>query len=101
MPLAPPIHRPCRPDAAAARLADRRRPNANQRGYTYSWSAARALFLAEFPLCRHCLDIGVVRAATVVDHIDPHRGDKRKFWRRANWQSLCETCHNRKTGSGL
>jgi 5-methylcytosine-specific restriction endonuclease McrA len=29
-----------------------------------------------------------------VDHIIPHRGDKRLFWHRANWQPLCAPCHN-------
>jgi len=37
--------------------------------------------------------------ATVVDHISPHKGDSDLFWDRANWQSLCESCHNRKTAS--
>lgn len=30
----------------------------------------------------------------LVDHIDPHRGDMKKFWDSANWQSLCKTCHD-------
>ena len=33
-------------------------------------------------------------AATVVDHIIPHRGDKTLFWDETNWQSLCKTCHD-------
>jgi len=37
--------------------------------------------------------------ATVVDHITPHKGDNDLFWDRANWQSLCESCHNRKTAA--
>ncbi|WP_327787027.1 hypothetical protein [Agrobacterium rubi] len=24
----------------------------------------------------------------------PHRGDKRLFWTRANWQPLCTPCHS-------
>ena len=39
--------------------------------------------------------------ATVVDHIIPHRGDKRLFWDEKNWQPLCKDCHDRKTGTGL
>lgn len=35
--------------------------------------------------------------ATVVDHIKPHRGDKKLFWDRGNWQPLCEHHHNVKT----
>lgn len=41
-----------------------------------------------------CSAKGLVVAANVVDHIDPHRGDKVRFWARDNWQSLCDTCHN-------
>ncbi len=35
--------------------------------------------------------------STVVDHIKPHRGDKKLFWDRGNWQPLCEHHHNVKT----
>jgi len=34
-----------------------------------------------------------VTPATVADHVEPHGGDPRKFW-RGDLQSLCETCHN-------
>ncbi len=34
---------------------------------------------------------------TVVDHIKPHRGDRKLFWDRGNWQPLCEHHHNVKT----
>ena len=40
----------------------------------------------------------MIVAAVVVDHIEPHRGDKIKFWDRGNWQPLCKDCHDRKTG---
>ena len=36
-------------------------------------------------------------AATVVDHIVPHKGDEKLFWDRNNWQALCKQCHDRKT----
>lgn len=35
--------------------------------------------------------------AIVVDHVRPHRGDMVLFWDVANWQSLCLSCHNRKS----
>jgi len=35
-----------------------------------------------------------VVAATVVDHITPHRGDMTLFWDKSNWQSLCKRCHD-------
>jgi 5-methylcytosine-specific restriction endonuclease McrA len=36
-------------------------------------------------------------SATRVDHIEPHGGNEELFWRESNHQSLCESCHNRKT----
>lgn len=35
--------------------------------------------------------------ATVVDHIQPHRGDEELMWNQNNWQALCKPCHDRKT----
>ena len=49
------------------------------------------------PFCRECVRRGVRTWATVADHITPHRGDWALFIDPANLQSLCETCHNRKT----
>lgn len=69
--------------------------NAAQRGYGYKWQKARGQFLHEHPLCVMCEVAGRVEAATVVDHITPHRGDQSLFWRRSNWQPLCATHHSR------
>jgi len=41
--------------------------------------------------------MGRLNAATVVDHIVPHKGDAVLFWKQSNWQALCRDCHNRKT----
>lgn len=49
------------------------------------------------PFCRECAKYGLRVRATRVDHVDPHRGDWDKFIDRTNLQSLCESCHNRKT----
>jgi len=38
-------------------------------------------------------------AATVVDHIVPHKGDPDLFWGEWNWQPLSKTYHDRKTGA--
>jgi 5-methylcytosine-specific restriction protein A len=51
------------------------------------------------PLCVTCQGEGRVEAATVVDHIIPHRGDQKLFWGRSNWQSLCKRHHDIKTAS--
>ena len=76
---------------------ERTRETAVQRGYGTRWRKARSLFLAEHPLCEMCLLSGTTTPATVVDHIQPHRGDQGLFWNEANWQSLCDTCHRQKT----
>jgi 5-methylcytosine-specific restriction endonuclease McrA len=31
----------------------------------------------------------------VVDHIEPHRGDRRLFWNTSNLQSMTKVCHDR------
>lgn len=77
------------------------RENAASRGYGSQWRTARTRFLRIHPLCAECMKQGKLTPATVVDHIIPHRGDKKLFWDESNWQALCESCHNHKTGSGL
>lgn len=71
-----------------------------QRGYGYRWQKERADYLRLYPLCRECERSGFVKAATVVDHIEPHRGDQALFWDRTNWQPLCGPCHTAKTAAG-
>lgn len=73
---------------------DRRRGTSSQRLYGWQWQLARAVYLADHPMCKRCRDLGIITAATVVDHIIPHRGDPRLFWDRSNWQSLCTPCHD-------
>ncbi|CAJ0861953.1 hypothetical protein AMST5_01444 [freshwater sediment metagenome] len=68
---------------------DRRRPSASARGYDSKWRAYREAFLRRHPTCVMC-----GAPATVVDHIEPHKGDKALFWRHDNHQALCATCHN-------
>ena len=59
------------------------------------WRAASRAFLNDHPLCSECGG-----AASVTDHITPHRGDERLFWLSENWQPLCKRCHDRKTAQG-
>lgn len=33
-------------------------------------------------------------AASVVDHIKPHKKDPALFWDQENWQALCKPCHD-------
>ena len=100
MPIQPPKHNPHPPRAAEAPKArvHEARGSAHSRGYGRKWQAARLGYLQKHPLCVHCLARGHVVAATVVDHIVPHRGDPVLFWAsETNWQALCATCHNTAT----
>ncbi|MDO0945928.1 HNH endonuclease [Chromohalobacter israelensis] len=72
-----------------------RRGTAASRGYGHKWRKAREAYLKQHPLCVFCQQRGRLTPATVVDHIEPHRGDMKLFWRRSNWQSLCKPCHDR------
>ena len=81
--------------------SDRMRGGADARGYNAEWRRARKAFLQEHPLCAECMLKGRLAPATVVDHIIPHRGDKRLFWDERNWQPLCKSCHDQKTGHEL
>lgn len=51
--------------------------------------------LAAFPLCVFCLARELTRAATVADHVTPHRGDDDLFW-NGPLQSLCKRCHDKR-----
>lgn len=62
--------------------------------YGRKWEKRRLSYLAKHPLCVKCAETGRVEAATVVDHVKPHKGDTVLFWDRSNWQSLCKRCHD-------
>lgn len=70
---------------------DQQRPPARERGYDTKWDRERAAYLSAHPRCAHP---GCSAPASVVDHVIPHRGDKKLFWSRSNWQPLCAHHHN-------
>lgn len=49
--------------------------------------------LTEEPYCKRCNLRGEVVLATVVNHVEPHRGDWDKFI-NGPFESLCKTCHD-------
>ncbi len=53
------------------------------------------------PFCCECARYGVRTPATDVDHVEPFRGDWNKFTDPDNLQSLCHSCHSRKTAKEL
>lgn len=78
---------------------EKQRGNSTQRGYDADWRRYRIMYLREHPLCVECLKEDKVTAATVVDHIIPHKGNKELFWDPKNHQSLCEHHHDLKTAT--
>lgn len=68
--------------------------SSSARGYGHRWKLARAGYLRKHPLCIFCERQGRITAATVVDHIVPHKGDMTLFWDSGNWQPLCKHCHD-------
>ncbi|MEI8017776.1 MAG: HNH endonuclease signature motif containing protein [Schlesneria sp.] len=93
MPSRAPRYRPASPKR---RKDDR--PSSSKRGYDSRWRRARKRKLADDPLCQRCLANERSVIAAEVDHIDPVDGpNDPKFWDSTNWQSLCKTCHSKKT----
>ena len=104
MPFAPPSICPCGhkvPKGTLCACAEKRqaerkaridklRPTSTQRGYDGKWRAESREYLKANPVCARP---GCNAPATHVDHIIPHRGDKKLFWRRSNWQGLCTHDH--------
>lgn len=70
-------------------------PRISRKWYSSArWQARRAQQLAQEPCCRMCAARGIIKAATVADHIKPHRDDYEAFW-SGPLQSLCKTpCHD-------
>lgn len=59
---------------------------------TRAWRDRRLALLSAEPLCRYCKALGRITAATVADHIVPHRGDRELF--AGELQPLCQSCHS-------
>lgn len=88
------------------------RASAADRGYGYAWQKARAAFLAlpENQFCERCKARGILNAGhlrmdgspqtnrkrihLVVNHRFPHKGDKKLFWDRKNWEVSCPDDHD-------
>jgi 5-methylcytosine-specific restriction enzyme A len=95
MPNRSPQHRPI----GALSSTERRRrysaehPSRSRLYNTAAWRRLRSAFLAAHPICA----CGCNRAATVVDHIRPHGGDRELLMSWDNLQAMAKSCHDRKT----
>ncbi|MBQ3072686.1 MAG: HNH endonuclease [Oscillospiraceae bacterium] len=114
MPCKPP--RPCRhpgcPELTREGWCDAHRPSwtgVRRRSAAYHhwyflpiWTKKlRPEQLLREPWCAACLEKGCRVKATTADHIRPHRGDWSLFCDPKNLQSLCASCHGRKTLSEI
>ena len=78
---------------------DNYRPSKHASLYNAEWRKRRANYLLRYPFCvdpehRHKKRKVL---ANVVDHKTAHKGNEELFWDESNWQSMCTSCHNRKT----
>lgn len=53
------------------------------------WREYRVIFLNVNPKCYAC-----GQKATVVDHVTPHKGDFKLFWKVDNYAPLCKSHHD-------
>ena len=63
---------------------------------TARWGRVRKIQLGRESMCRHCRERGVLVEASHVDHI-VEIADGGDPWDLDNLQSLCKSCHTRKT----
>ena len=66
---------------------------------TKAWARLRLRQLAKEPLCRMCAARGDVTPATEVDHIVAIKRGGDAFPGLDGLQSLCRSCHSRKTAA--
>ena len=78
----------------AVRMHEGREIKTTERGYGWSWQQLRDRVLREQPLCWYCQAMGLVVAATSVDHMVPKvRGGTDA---RANLTAACKQCNDTK-----
>lgn len=78
-------------DSSETRLSDKRFYNGAR------WRSLRKRHLRRNPLCKQCLDNGKATAANHVDHIIDRKDAPHLSYATSNLQSLCASCHSRKT----
>lgn len=64
---------------------------------TANWHRLRIWQLKREPLCRFCRSKGIITQGNDVDHIQDHKGDTELFFDKNNLQTLCRSCHSKKT----
>ena len=97
MPTRPATHKPVH--YKSRQQFDRERNPVKSAIYDRDWRKLRHAHLASNPLCVTCKAKGLIVGATEVDHITPVRQAPERRLDPSNIQSLCRSCHSRKTAS--
>lgn len=71
----------------------------NEKFYnSYEWKKKRLSILKrDGGLCKECFKIGIVEVGNIVDHIIPLKANYELRLDDSNLQTLCSSCHNKKT----
>lgn len=97
MPRKPPVHKPAGQQTRREqnRAYDRKRNQQEWRRWywTARWRRQAKAQLTADPICAICYGNGHITAASIADHVEPHRGDHDLFW-HGPLQSLCAPCHS-------
>ena len=64
--------------------------------HSYKWKKLRQAYAEKNPLCEHCLRYDIYERVAVVDHVFEILDGGEPFDYN-NLQSLCRSCHSRKT----
>jgi 5-methylcytosine-specific restriction enzyme A len=84
-----------------ARVGSRQFKEGKQFLNSSAWQRLRALKIQETPWCELCaLTSPQPVPATDVDHIRPRHSHPRLKLEMSNLQSLCKSCHSKKTARG-
>ena len=65
--------------------------------HSVTWRKLRLSLLKHEPLCRVCKAKGIIKQATVADHLIPARITSLSFYDSSNLQPLCAKCHDKKS----
>lgn len=83
---------------AHAKQANKRTSGSTDPFYqSRAWKNLRTAFIAANPLCRACEEIGRTEPGYIVDHIVERADDASRELDWDNLQTLCLSCHSRKT----
>jgi 5-methylcytosine-specific restriction endonuclease McrA len=78
------------------------RTGAHKRGYGARWTKLRNWWISIQPRCvgwPNANGCPLNATGSIVDHIIPHRGDESLLYSAQNLQTLCRSCHARKTAT--